>query len=120
MGAGASYLLYLTPKCEKMQEESFTLDVLFYGAYLHCYSLCEINKQLGVVGYGNVEKEEMNMKQELPRFNLNKIPESGRIQLVAIVYEAAKEYIQQPGVQEKFEQWREQREAKKSATQENK
>lgn len=56
------------------------------------------------------------MKPEWPRFNLDEIPESGRMQLVAIAYEAAKEYMQQPGIQEKYEKWLEQREAKKSDT----
>lgn len=59
------------------------------------------------------------MQDNQIHIDLDSIPESVRMQLVAIAYEAAKEYIQQPGIQEKFERWREQREAKKSATQEN-
>lgn len=60
------------------------------------------------------------MQEDRIVFDLESIPESKRMQLVAIAYEAAKEYIQQPDIQEKFELWREQREVKKSATQENK
>lgn len=60
------------------------------------------------------------MQEDQIVFDLESIPESERMQLVAIAYEAAKEYMQQPGIQEKFELWREQQEAKKSATQENK
>lgn len=50
--------------------------------------------------------------------DLDSIPESVRMQLVAAVYEAAKEYIQQPGIREKFERWKEQRDTKKPASQE--
>ena len=53
-------------------------------------------------------------------FDLESIPESKRMQLVAIANEAAKEYLQHPRIQEKYERWREQREVKRSATQENK
>ncbi len=60
------------------------------------------------------------MQDNRIHIDLDSIPESARMQLVALAYEAAKEYIQQPGIQEKFERWREQQEAKKSATQENK
>ena len=74
------------------------------------------NKYLGVVGCGDAAKEGMNMKQELPRFNLDEIPESERMQLVAIAYEAAKEYIQRPGIQAKYEQWLEKRKAKRADT----
>ena len=58
------------------------------------------------------------MQEDRISINLDSIPESARMQLVATVYEAAKEYIQQPGVREKFERWREQREARKSANNE--
>lgn len=58
------------------------------------------------------------MQEDRISINLDSIPESARMQLVATVYEAAKEYIQQPGVREKFERWREPREARKSATNE--
>ena len=60
------------------------------------------------------------MQEDRIVFDLESIPESERMQLVAIAYEAAKEYLQQPGIQEKYERWREQRESKRSATQENK
>ena len=60
------------------------------------------------------------MQDNRIHIDLDSIPESVRMQLVSVAYEAAKEYIQQPGIREKFERWREQREAKKSATQENK
>lgn len=59
------------------------------------------------------------MQDNRIHIDLDSIPESVRMQLVAAAYEAAKEYIQQPGIQEKFERWWDQREAKKSTTQEN-
>ena len=58
------------------------------------------------------------MQEDLINIELDSIPESVRMQLVAAVYEAAKEYIQQPGIREKFERWKEQRDTKKPATQE--
>lgn len=64
-----------------------------------------------------IVKGGVQMKEKRVSIDLDSIPESARMQLVATVYEAAKEYIQQPGIREKFERWREQRDAKKSATQ---
>lgn len=56
------------------------------------------------------------MQEDRIVFDLESIPESERMQLVTIVHEEAKKYFQQPGVQEKYEKWLEQREAKKADT----
>lgn len=53
------------------------------------------------------------MQEDRIAFDLELIPESERMQLVAIAYEAAKEYMKQPGIQEKYEQWLKQRETKR-------
>lgn len=58
------------------------------------------------------------MREDQIIFDLESIPESERMQLVAIVYEKVKKYFQEPGVQEKYELWLEKREAKKAATKE--
>lgn len=58
------------------------------------------------------------MRENRIVFDLESIPESERMQLVAIVYEEVKKYFQEPGVQEKYELWLEKREAKKAATKE--
>lgn len=79
----------------------------------------ERNKSmLWVAGYWElIVMGGIQMQEDRISVDLDSIPESVRMQLVAAVCEAAKEYIQQPGIREKFERWREQRDAKKSATQ---
>lgn len=59
------------------------------------------------------------MQEDRISVDLDSIPESVKMQLVAAVCEAAKEYIQQPGIREKFERWREQWEDRKPATNED-
>lgn len=43
------------------------------------------------------------------------IPEHSRLELLSIIYDATAAYFQQPGVVEKFEQWREEKRQKKLA-----
>ena len=49
------------------------------------------------------------MKEDRIAFDFESIPECKRLELVAIVYEEARKYIQKPGIREKFEQWQVQR-----------
>ena len=46
------------------------------------------------------------MKKSLPQFIFSKIPESSRQALLAIIHREANEYLNQPGVAEKFKQWK--------------
>lgn len=58
----------------------------------------------------------MATPKELPKFNLDEIPESSRQALLAIIHRAANEYIKQPGVAEKFEKWKAEREQRRLAS----
>lgn len=48
------------------------------------------------------------------QFDFNAIPESARQSLLAIINQEAVEYLKQPGVAEKFEAWKAERDRKRS------
>lgn len=48
------------------------------------------------------------------QFDFNTIPESARQSLLAIIHQEAVEYLKQPGVAEKFEAWKAERDRKRS------
>lgn len=49
----------------------------------------------------------------LPKFDFDKIPESSRQALLAIIHREANEYLKQPGVAEKFAQWKAEKDKKR-------
>lgn len=48
------------------------------------------------------------------QFNFSEIPESARQSLLAIIHQEAVDYLKQPGVAEKFEAWKAERDRKRS------
>lgn len=49
---------------------------------------------------------------ERVKLDTSQIPESVRMGLLDVIYAETVKYFQQPGVQERFEQWKKEREAK--------
>lgn len=41
-----------------------------------------------------------------PQFNFDEIPDSSRLVLLSIIHREALDYLKQPGVAEKFAQWK--------------
>ena len=50
-----------------------------------------------------------------PQFDLGEIPESSRQVLLSIIHHEVDEYFKQPGVAEKFEKWKAEREQRRLA-----
>lgn len=50
---------------------------------------------------------------EKVKIDTSQIPEAVRMTMLDIIYAATVEYFKQPGVEEKFEQWKKEREAKR-------
>lgn len=48
-----------------------------------------------------------------PQFDLEEIPESSRQVLLSIIHYEANEYLKQPGIAEKFERWKADREQRR-------
>lgn len=58
----------------------------------------------------------MALPQEKPEFNLDEIPDSSRLVLLSIIHHEANEYLKQPGIAEKFERWKAEREQRRLAS----
>ena len=56
------------------------------------------------------------MPKEMPQFNLEEIPDSSRLVLLSIIHQEATEYLKQPGVADKFEKWKAEREQRRMAS----
>lgn len=50
---------------------------------------------------------------EKVKIDTSQIPEAVRMTMLDIIYDATVEYFKRPGVEEKFEQWKKGREAKR-------
>lgn len=54
----------------------------------------------------------MATQNVMPKFNLSEIPDNSRLVLLSIIHREAIEYLKQPGIDEKFERWKADREKK--------
>ena len=64
---------------------------------------------------GRSVKDNTKGQQEM-RIDTSQIPEHIRMELLSIVYDATVEYFKQPGVEEKYQQWKAEKEKREAET----